>query len=46
MPHIAGIDHVQVAIPPGSDDAARAFYGGDSSVLEVVALLKQGIRPA
>ncbi|QNA98660.1 VOC family protein [Massilia sp. Se16.2.3] len=28
MPHIAGIDHVQVAIPPGSDDAARAFYGG------------------
>jgi len=28
MPHIAGIDHVQVAIPPGADDAARAFYGG------------------
>jgi len=28
MPHIAGIDHVQVAIPPGADDEARAFYGG------------------
>ena len=28
MPHIAGIDHVQVAIPPGADEAARAFYGG------------------
>ena len=28
MPHIAGIDHVQVAIPPGADDQARAFYGG------------------
>jgi catechol 2,3-dioxygenase-like lactoylglutathione lyase family enzyme len=23
---ITGIDHVQVAIPPGSEDAARAFY--------------------
>jgi catechol 2,3-dioxygenase-like lactoylglutathione lyase family enzyme len=28
MPHIAGIDHVQVAIPQGADDEARAFYGG------------------
>ncbi|MFC0253660.1 VOC family protein [Massilia consociata] len=28
MPHIAGIDHVQVAIPPGADQEARAFYGG------------------
>jgi ribosomal protein S18 acetylase RimI-like enzyme len=24
---IAGVDHVQVAAPPGSEDAARAFYG-------------------
>ena len=23
---ITGIDHVQVAIPPGCEDAARAFY--------------------
>jgi ribosomal protein S18 acetylase RimI-like enzyme len=25
---IVGVDHVQVAAPPGSEDAARAFYGG------------------
>ena len=25
---ITGIDHVQVAAPPGCEDAARAFYGG------------------
>jgi catechol 2,3-dioxygenase-like lactoylglutathione lyase family enzyme len=24
---ILGIDHVQVAVPRGSEDAARAFYG-------------------
>jgi hypothetical protein len=24
---IIGIDHVQVAAPPGSEDAARGFYG-------------------
>jgi len=24
---ITGIDHVQVAAPPGCEDAARAFYG-------------------
>jgi catechol 2,3-dioxygenase-like lactoylglutathione lyase family enzyme len=24
----AGIDHVQVAAPPGCEEAARAFYGG------------------
>jgi ribosomal protein S18 acetylase RimI-like enzyme len=24
---IAGVDHVQVAAPPGGEDAARAFYG-------------------
>jgi catechol 2,3-dioxygenase-like lactoylglutathione lyase family enzyme len=34
MPHIAGIDHVQVAIPPGADDEARAFYGGVLGLLE------------
>jgi catechol 2,3-dioxygenase-like lactoylglutathione lyase family enzyme len=26
MPHINGIDHVQVAMPVGAEDAARAFY--------------------
>jgi catechol 2,3-dioxygenase-like lactoylglutathione lyase family enzyme len=25
---ILGIDHVQLAIPPDGEDAARAFYGG------------------
>jgi catechol 2,3-dioxygenase-like lactoylglutathione lyase family enzyme len=25
---ILGIDHVQVAVPRGSEDEARAFYGG------------------
>jgi catechol 2,3-dioxygenase-like lactoylglutathione lyase family enzyme len=25
---ITGLDHVQVAIPSGADDIARAFYGG------------------
>lgn len=35
MPHIAGIDHVQVAIPSGADDAARAFYGGVLGLPEV-----------
>lgn len=35
MPHIAGIDHVQVAIPPGADEAARAFYGGVLGLAEI-----------
>lgn len=35
MPHIAGIDHVQVAIPPGADEAARAFYGGVLGLTEI-----------
>jgi catechol 2,3-dioxygenase-like lactoylglutathione lyase family enzyme len=35
MPRIAGIDHVQIAIPPGADDAARAFYGGVLGLPEI-----------
>lgn len=35
MPQIAGIDHVQIAIPPGTDDAARAFYGGVLGLTEI-----------
>jgi catechol 2,3-dioxygenase-like lactoylglutathione lyase family enzyme len=35
MARIAGIDHVQVAIPPGADDAARAFYGGVLGLPEI-----------
>jgi len=26
--HVTGIDHVQVAAPPGCEAEARAFYGG------------------
>ena len=35
MARIAGIDHVQVAIPPGADDPARAFYGGILGLTEI-----------
>src|SRR5438067_2321685 len=35
MPHISGIDHVQVAIPPGADAQARAFYGGVLGLPEI-----------
>lgn len=35
MPHIVGIDHVQVAIPPGADEAARAFYSGVLGLAEI-----------
>ncbi|MGN6610097.1 MAG: VOC family protein [Jatrophihabitans sp.] len=32
---IIGFDHVQVAIPHGGEDAARAFYGGVLGMAEV-----------
>jgi catechol 2,3-dioxygenase-like lactoylglutathione lyase family enzyme len=32
---ILGLDHVQVAIPAGGEDAARAFYGGLLGMTEV-----------
>jgi catechol 2,3-dioxygenase-like lactoylglutathione lyase family enzyme len=32
---IVGLHHVQVAAPPGCEDAARAFYGGLLGLLEV-----------
>lgn len=28
MPRVTGIEHVQLAMPPGEEDAARAFYTG------------------
>ena len=31
----AGLDHVQVAAPPGCEDAARAFYGDALGMAEV-----------
>src|SRR5690242_18595403 len=36
---IVGIEHVQVAIPPGGEEQARAFYGG---VLGLVEIAKPG----
>lgn len=35
MPHISGLDHVQVAIPFGADDQARTFYGAVLGMTEV-----------
>lgn len=32
---IQGIDHVQVAMPPGSEDAARTFYEGVLGLAEI-----------
>ena len=32
---ITGIDHVQVAAPPGCERAARAFYGGALGLAEL-----------
>jgi catechol 2,3-dioxygenase-like lactoylglutathione lyase family enzyme len=32
---ILGIDHVQIAIPAGGEDAARAFYGGLLGMTEI-----------
>lgn len=33
--HIHGLDHVQLAMPPGEEDAARAFYAGILGLTEV-----------
>jgi hypothetical protein len=27
--HVTGLDHVQLAIPPGREDEARRFYAAD-----------------
>ena len=35
MPHITGIDHVQIAIPPGTDHEARRFYGAILGLPEI-----------
>lgn len=32
---ITGLDHVQVAIPAGGEDAARAFYGAQLGMTEL-----------
>ena len=35
MPEIVGLDHVQLAMPAGGEDAARAFYGDLLGLREV-----------
>jgi catechol 2,3-dioxygenase-like lactoylglutathione lyase family enzyme len=40
---ITGIDHVQVAMPPGQEAAARAFYAG---LLEMTELAKPPVLAA
>lgn len=35
-PTMVGLDHVQLAIPPGSEDACRAFYVGLLGMTELV----------
>jgi catechol 2,3-dioxygenase-like lactoylglutathione lyase family enzyme len=32
---ITGLDHVQIAAPPGSEDAAREFYGDALGLAEI-----------
>jgi catechol 2,3-dioxygenase-like lactoylglutathione lyase family enzyme len=32
---VRGIDHVQILMPPGSEDAARSFFGGLLGLQEV-----------
>lgn len=32
---VTGIDHVQIAAPPGGEDAAREFYGGFLGMEEI-----------
>jgi len=34
-PHVVAIDHVQLAMPPGGEDRARAFYAGILGLAEV-----------
>jgi catechol 2,3-dioxygenase-like lactoylglutathione lyase family enzyme len=35
MSAVVGIDHVQVAMPPGGEERARAFYAGVLGMTEV-----------
>ena len=44
MPRVTGIEHVQLAMPPGKEDAARAFYSGLLGIPEVPKPLKLAAR--
>ena len=41
---IVGLDHVQVAIPAGGEDAARAFYGSLLGMAEVAKPAPLAVR--
>lgn len=41
---ILGLDHVQVAIPRGAEDAARAFYGSLLGMTEVAKPAALAVR--
>jgi catechol 2,3-dioxygenase-like lactoylglutathione lyase family enzyme len=34
--HITGLDHIQLAMPPGGEQAARQFYGALLGLAEIV----------
>lgn len=42
--HIIGIDHIQIAMPPGEEDKARAFYEGLLGLREVPKPTHLGAR--
>src|SRR5207249_4276322 len=35
MSEVTGLDHVQLAAPPGCEEAARSFFGGVLGLVEV-----------
>ena len=35
MPEVLALDHIQIAMPPGGEDAARGFYDGLLGLPEV-----------
>jgi catechol 2,3-dioxygenase-like lactoylglutathione lyase family enzyme len=43
-PPIVGIDHVQIAIPKGGEERARAFYVGVLGMVEVPKPPKMAVR--
>ena len=44
MPEVLALDHVQIAMPPGGEDAARAFYGALLGLPEVPKPLALALR--
>lgn len=44
MANITGIDHVQLAMPPGAEPIARAFYSGVLGLAEIVKPAHLAVR--